>query len=245
MKPAILIFFICVLAISSPAADSDHVFQSSTLAALFEKNYDGSVTVGRLKTHGTLALGTYHAFDGEMIAIGGEFFKIKAADGAAHPVPDTETTPFAIVTDFDADSSITIEESLTLGQLQARLEEMMPSQKIFYAFKLEGRFRYVQTRSVFPQTKPYPELRDIFKTQATFQYANIEGSLIGFWYPLHTRCINSPGFHLHFISKDRKKGGHVLDLKTSGKKPMTIAIDYISTFQMLVPNEEPREKKGN
>ncbi len=38
-----------------------------------------------------------------------------------------------------------------------------------------------------------------------------EGSLIGFWYPPWAgSALNVPGFHLHLLSGDLLRGGHVL-----------------------------------
>lgn len=35
---------------------------------------------------------------------------------------------------------------------------------------------------------------------------------MGFWTPDYARTINVPGYQLHFLSDDRKHGGHVLEL---------------------------------
>ena len=89
---------------------SDIIFQNSTINALLEGLYDDDVTFEQLRKHGNLGLGTFNRLDGEMVAIDGEFYKIKAADGLAYPVPGNEKTPFSVVTDFKTDSSTILEK---------------------------------------------------------------------------------------------------------------------------------------
>jgi acetolactate decarboxylase len=84
--------------------DHDTLFQISTSNALLDGDYRGSMTFGELKRHGTFGLGTFDELDGEMIGLEGRFYQIKA-DGVASPVPDSMTTPFAVVTVFDTDKT--------------------------------------------------------------------------------------------------------------------------------------------
>ena len=57
-------------------------------------------------------------------------------------------------------------------------------------------------------------LKDVLsKTQRDFRFTDIKGSLVCVYYPDFMDGINAPGWHLHFISEDRTKGGHVFDLE--------------------------------
>ena len=58
------------------------LFQSSTIDALLEGKYDGDVSFAELEERGDLGLGTLDALDGEMIALEGSFYQVKA-DGRA------------------------------------------------------------------------------------------------------------------------------------------------------------------
>ncbi|MBQ6114555.1 MAG: acetolactate decarboxylase, partial [Synergistaceae bacterium] len=49
------------------------------------------------------------------------------------------------------------------------------------------------------------------------------------------------GWHFHFISEDRQKGGHVLDLAV---KDGVLELDIISEFAMVVPDRESFNGKG-
>jgi acetolactate decarboxylase len=63
---------------------------------------------------------------------------------------------------------------------------------------------------------PYPSLADVLANQTVFHYQDISGTLVGLWGPPDAAGLSSVGFHFHFISDDRTRGGHVLDLDLSG-----------------------------
>lgn len=212
--------------------NTDIVFQCSTINALLEGLYDGNLTFDELGKYGNLGLGTFNTLDGEMIAVDGEFYKIKADSGQAYPVQKDEKTPFAVIANFHSDTSFVIEEPMTFRQLETYLTERLPSKNFFYAFRIEGKFSYIRTRSVPSQRKPYPRLIEVVKNQPVFEFMNVEGLLVGFYFPNYMKDINVPGYHFHFITKDRKRGGHLLECRTSHVK---VEIDYISTFQMILP----------
>ena len=76
------------------------LFQTSTVDALLEGKYDGDVSFADLAGRGDFGLGTLDALDGEMIALGGDFFQVRA-DGRAYPIGEHARTPFAVVTFFE------------------------------------------------------------------------------------------------------------------------------------------------
>ena len=65
----------------------DTLTQVSTIDAILNGLYDGVITYGELKDYGDFGIGTFAGLDGEMVALGGEFYQIKA-DGIAYPVND-------------------------------------------------------------------------------------------------------------------------------------------------------------
>ena len=95
------------------AAALHEVFQNSTINALLEGVYDGSMTYGELRRHGDFGLGTFNALDGEMVAFDGEFYQIKS-DGIAYPVADEQRTPFATVLFFQPKCTRTLTGPLGL-----------------------------------------------------------------------------------------------------------------------------------
>jgi acetolactate decarboxylase len=199
------------------------------LSVLSEGVYDGDVTFEDLKEHGDFGIGTLNGLDGEMVALAGEFYQIRA-DGKAYPIEDSVKTPFAVVTYFEFDKTISLDKALDYEQLKQYLDSVLPTRNIFYAIKVEGVFTYIKARSVTAQSKPYPSLDEALKGQTTFEFHDVTGTLVGFWCPAYIEGINVPGYHFHFITGDRQNGGHLLDCETESVK---IEIDYTSDFFMM------------
>jgi len=212
----------------------DVLYQTSTINALLEGVYDGDQNFGKLRQYGDFGIGTFDAIDGEMIAFGGNFYQIKA-DGTAHTVDDSMKAPFAVVTFFDIDKSIPIENAENYKRLGQILDDNLPTKNIFYAIRIDGIFKYIKTRSVPKQNKPYPKLVDVVKKQPNFEFHNIEGTIVGFWCPSYVEGINVKGYHFHFLTKDKKSGGHLLECQMEKVKA---EIDYTSEFYLALPDND-------
>ncbi|MBC8276076.1 MAG: acetolactate decarboxylase [Chloroflexi bacterium] len=230
LAATLVIITICTSGCLSSPKDRDVLFQSSTISALSEGVFDGDLTYKDLRQHGDFGLGTFDDLDGEMIALAGEFYQIKA-DGKAYLVEDSMETPFAVVTLFEPDKAVSLDKVLDYEQLKQYLDSMLPTNDIFYAIKAEGAFKYIKARSVPTQSKPYPSLAEALEGQTIFEFHDVTGSLVGFWCPSYVEGINVPGYHFHFITSDRKAGGHLLDCRTESAK---IEIDYTSEFFMML-----------
>jgi acetolactate decarboxylase len=126
------------------------LFQVSTINALVEGIEEGDSTVKELKKHRDFGIGTFDDLDGEMIELDGKFYQIKS-DGHAYPVKDFMKTRFATVTFWEPDVTVLLNQSLDYAKLQEYLDNLIPSQNMFYAIKIQGSFEYVQTRSVAKQ----------------------------------------------------------------------------------------------
>ncbi|WP_321420806.1 acetolactate decarboxylase [uncultured Methanomethylovorans sp.] len=213
---------------------NDVIYQTSTIAALLEGMYEGDVTVGELKQHGDLGLGTFNGLDGEMVVLDGIVYQVKA-DGVAYRVDDSIKTPFAAVTMFNGDLGETLEQEMNNTELNAYVETLIPSRNLMYAIKIEGNFSYMKTRSVPAQEKPYPRLADITKSQPTFEFENVSGTIVGFWLPDYVEKVNVPGYHLHFLTTDVSAGGHVLEYSI---RSGNVSIDISNDFLMQLPATE-------
>ena len=191
------------------------LFQASTIGALLEGAYDGDLSFAELGEHGDLGLGTLNHLDGEMIALDGEFFRADV-DGRVEPVPPDARTPFAVVTGFEPTVDVRIEERLGHEELLARLDRLVPAGAASCAVRLDGRFELVRARSVPAQDPPYRPLTEVVADQHVFELADIAGTMLGFRFPTYVEGIEVAGYHLHFVSDDRTRGGHVLDSRAAG-----------------------------
>ncbi|MBS1879527.1 MAG: acetolactate decarboxylase [Actinobacteria bacterium] len=61
-----------------------------------------------------------------------------------------------------------------------------------------------------------PCLAEVVADQRVFDLADLAGTMVGFRFPAHVEGIEIAGYHLHFLSADRTRGGHVLDSRSSG-----------------------------
>ena len=236
-KYTIIGALLCIMALAllpgGVCADDDILFQVSTIDALMQGVFDGFYTFDDLKTHGDFGIGTFDSLDGEMIALDGNYYQVKA-DGVAYPVQGNMTAPFSTVTYFEVDQIIAIKNASNFTELSRQLDEKLPSKNAFFALRMDGTFPYVKTRSVPKQEKPYPRLADAVKNQSVFEFTNVTGTVVGIWAPEFSKGLNVPGYHLHFITADRKAGGHILDLKVDEAEAK---VDITAGFAMELPTK--------
>lgn len=197
------------------AEHQPHVlFQASTIGALLDGAFDGDLSFAELAEHGDLGLGTLNRLDGEMIALDGKFFRADV-DGVVTPVAPGARTPFAVVTRFEPEVDERIDGRLSHEQLQARLDRLVPLGASSCAIRLDGRFALVRARSVPAQEPPYRPLAEVVADQHVFELEDVAGTMLGFRFPAYAEGIEVGGYHLHFISDDRSRGGHVLDSRST------------------------------
>ncbi|MFC1643541.1 acetolactate decarboxylase [Chlamydiota bacterium] len=211
----------------------DTLFQVSTIKALMEGVYEGAISCGDLKKHGDIGIGTFEALDGEMVVLGGKIYKA-GIDGKVYSVPDSIQTPFAVVTHFEQDDKLKILNIESIKHLKQVIDKILPSNNYFYAIKINGTFNFIKTRSVPKQNKPYPPLTKAIKNQSVFEFNNIRGTIVGIWCPEYMKDINVTGYHFHFLSKDKTKGGHLLECNVN---EANIEIDYTTDFFMVIPKD--------
>jgi len=207
------------------------LFQASTIGALLDGAFDGDLSFAELAEHGDLGLGTLNRLDGEMIALDGEFFRADV-DGAVSPIPAAAKTPFAVVTKFEAEVDERIEAPLSHEQLLARLDDLTPAGASSGAIRLDGRFELVRARSVPAQSPPYRPLAEVVADQHVFELEDVAGTMLGFRFPAYVEGIEVGGYHLHFISDDRRRGGHVLDSRSAG---LRVRIDPSNDLHVELP----------
>jgi acetolactate decarboxylase len=187
------------------------LFQVSTSAALVEGLYQGAVRVSRLLRHGDFGLGTFIDLDGEMVVLEGVCYRV-ASDGAVTTVEGDRLIPYAVVTRFSVEFAKRSQQVNRFSDLVAVCDGLRSSENVFYAFRVEGKFSFVKTRVM----KAVPQgtgLKAASSGQEEFTFEDQEGTLIGLWSPGFAGSFSVPGYHFHFLSADRKRGGHVLECR--------------------------------
>lgn len=206
--------------------------QYSTYDALSAGLYDGGIRLSELRKYGDMGLGTFENLDGEMVYLDGTFFQIRV-DGSVFNVGDEVKSPFATVCYFKQDTEIPVKSDKTFEQIKKEVLDNLPSKNAIYAIRIEGRFKTMTTRSVPAQKPPFVPLAEVVKTQQkTKKVLRMRGDIVGYFFPNYMAPICIEGLHMHFLTWDKKSGGHVLDfVMESG----VIRIGELKEFLLIMP----------
>ncbi len=219
------------------SVNRDVIYQVSLLQGLTFGDYYGSVSVEDLKKHGDIGIGTFDALNGEMIVLDGVVYRA-AGDGHVEVVEDDELIPFSNVTFLDNDESFKLKNLDSMASLVEELNKKVEEygRNRFYFVRIEGVFAEMNVRSEYAQSEPYQPLAKVLETDQTFfDYENIEGSVVALYCPDYMSDLNATGWHMHFISKDKSKGGHVLGLKVD---QVGVIMDISDGFEMTLPDND-------
>lgn len=186
------------------------LFEHGTLANLMAGNMGGTITAADLLKHGSQGLGTFDGCDGEVVILNNEVYQAVSSGKVNHITDLSQKMPFASA-HFPKDP-----QAIKLGQtdfkyLNHQLVEKLQLKNVFAALLLNGTFDHVKIRIALKQTRPYPSLLDAAKKQATFTRDHISGTIVGYYAPTIFGTVTAGGWHLHFISDDRKFAGHLLE----------------------------------
>ncbi len=225
---SILALAFCVTGCTTPR---NTITQFCTIDALLAGAYEGEMPCRTLTRRGDMGIGTFNKLDGEMVLLDGHVYQVRS-DGKVYSPDRNVTTPFASVIDFRPEKSRSVPAGLTYPQFQKLVDEMLPHTNVLCAFRFNGTFRQMRTRSVPAQSKPYRQLIEVTREQAVFELDGKSGAMVGFRMPEFVKGINVPGFHAHFLTDDRQAGGHVLAFTTEGG---TLEIATSSRMEILLP----------
>ncbi|WP_181373309.1 acetolactate decarboxylase [Massilia glaciei] len=192
-------------------APKSTLYQYATIDALLAGAYEGDLTIAALRKKGNFGIGTFNRIDGEMVLVDGVAYKAKS-DGTVVVAKPNEKTPFATVTHFKAGTRLRVDAPLTMAALEAWLDTKLTNKNLFYAIRFDGQFGELTTRAISPQDKPYKPLAEVSKTQSVFNLPAQTGTLVAFRSPGFSKGFNVPGYHWHYLARDRKGGGHVLSM---------------------------------
>jgi acetolactate decarboxylase len=217
-------------------AERAHVlYQTSTMSALLDGIYDGTVTVAELLDHGDFGVGTFNHLDGEMVVNGGVCFHLYAS-GEARIAGLDELTPFAAITTFQPDMTFEIDAATNRVDLESLIDGRLSSENLFYAIRASGHFSTVSTRTAARQEAPYQPLTKATDAQAERTFTDTMGVLVGFRTPDYEQGISVAGYHLHFLNDEGTGGGHAFDfLLDQG----VVEICVVSEIRLSLPTSGP------
>jgi len=206
------------------------IYLCAPVNALVEGIYEEKIPFTEIKKHGDFGLGTFDHLDGEMVMLDGHIYQINW-DGFVHEVNEQALTPFAAVTFFNPVKEAASAAEMNYDEFLSWLQGFMPSTNIFYALRIEGIFMSIKARSV-PRQENYRPLAEVANEQHVFDYNDVEGTLAGFYTPEFMSSLSVPGFHLHLLSRDKKKGGHLLSCRP---RQVHLSLQFINTLELALP----------
>ncbi|KAL7952000.1 alpha-acetolactate decarboxylase [Trichoderma barbatum] len=216
----------------------NELYHYSVVSSLMEGIGETGLPYSQLVTHGDHGLGTFRRMAGEMICLDNQVYQMKA-DGSIVTIDSStgaDVAPFAMVTRFRP--SVTI--NITFGSkegLSDVISDLFPKTKNRYlAFRIDGLFQSVAVRTADGQRFKHEKLRALHARQTTYEFTNVRGSLIGFRSPEFLQGVSVAGDHLHFISDERDRGGHVLNCSSGGEVQFSGSI--ISTVHLQLPDDD-------
>ena len=213
------------------------MYQVSTLQALALGYSRAVITVEELIREGDTGLGTFEDVNGEMIVMDGQCYRADQTGHVTIVAPETGV-PFAAVARLYGEQQFTLAHMPDIAsvrtELTRKIEEVFGLNSM-HIVRIDGEFEKVDARSEAPYRSHHITLKEVLsQTQEAFLFEKIRGSLVGVYFPDYMDGINMPGWHLHFLSEDRTKGGHVFDVSIRNG---TAKVDKINNIFINLPKE--------
>lgn len=202
--------------------EENHIYQYSLLNALMDGVSETGISVAKLASKGNQGLGTFSRMNGELLFLDGVVYQLQA-EGNIREADETDQIPFAVSTQFVPQQTreIQMKDKNDIGNALKDFNDHAAN--LFMTYRINGQFDYLKCRTVRGQEYKGQPLAELGKKQSVETYDNVEGTIIGFRTPKNWQGFGVAGEHLHFIDKDRKAGGHVLEV-TAQKVEMQMAV---------------------
>ena len=215
----------------------NRMYQVSTLQALALGYSRTVIRVEELLREGDTGLGTFEDVNGEMIVMEGQCYRADQ-NGAVSAVSPETGVSFAAVAKLSGDQRFPLRDLPDIEairtELTRRIDERF-SLNSMHVVRIDGLFETVDARSEAPYRSHHITLKEVLsQTQKAFLYENIRGSLVGVYFPDYMDGINMPGWHLHFLSEDRTKGGHVFNVSL---REGVARVDKLTGIMIDLPKE--------
>ncbi|KAG8161214.1 hypothetical protein KVR01_009478 [Diaporthe batatas] len=211
----------------------NQMFQYSLALGLMDGVADKGMPIAEFLRHGDHGLGTFRHMNGEMIVVDGKAYQMLADGSIVDLDPNGDAIhPFAQITRFRPE--VTAKAVIpSKEELNGIVTGLVPNSKNhLLAMRLDGVFKSVTVRTAAGQEYPHQRLIEVGKNQVSFTFEDVRGTLIGFRQPHYLQGIGVHGDHLHFITEDRRRGGHVLALQSEGEVEVRAAQMYTMTLEL-------------
>lgn len=190
------------------------------------------LSVAEAAKMGNFGIGSEAKTDEVIVVYDSVYYKAQN-DNTLEKMDPKEGISFAQLSFFQPTEHFDVKASATSKKLYMEILPYFKSRNIPYAVLVTGTFNYIKYDTSNDKTKP-----------TAFEERNIKGSLVGYYIPKNLNALSSENFHFHFISQDRKKGGHVMEVGIS-QGLGAIAPLYMYTLQFPSTPEFATAKMGD
>jgi len=228
--------FIGLIASNAQVHEDRIVFHYSVMNAMRNGAYTGEMTIGELREKGDFGIGTYNYLDGEMIILDNVFYRVDDL-GTVEIASKERLIPFASVAFFKPDIKFELKNVKDMQELQNEVIKRLPSSNKIYAIRIDCEFENITVGGAKRlNVDDTTGLAEVMKTRPLFVKQDVSGTMVGFYSPSYLSAVDLTPFHFHFISNDRKYGGHLM----SGKFGMTtikVSVDEKTGFEVVLPQQ--------
>jgi acetolactate decarboxylase len=215
-------------------------FQYNIWGAFVNRVFDGDLSVKQLQSKGDIGLGSFDLLDGEMVMLDGITYRIRE-DGVVSVGAKDDQIVYADATFFRKENEFTTSENLNYDLLRKVLNSHLPSVNNFYAFKISGEFDTIKLGGLHKQSQPFTRGLDyLIPNRPVFEGKKVKGTMVGFYCPPFIGDINTAGYHFHFISDDKKLGGHVMEIGATSS--LNVAMQKLVNYEFRLPQSQDFEK---
>ncbi|OAL34694.1 alpha-acetolactate decarboxylase [Fonsecaea nubica] len=221
----------------------NEIYQYSLVNALMSGISDTGITATQLLTKGNQGLGTFVHMDGELLLLDGAVYQLQAEGRVRVASPDAQI-PYAAATHFRSQRTVTgvrLESKDAVDAVIMHRQDGNASapvaaiENLFVSYRIEGVFQHLKCRTVKGQEYVGQPLSELGKTQFVAEYREVEGTIVGFRSPPAWQGFFVAGEHMHFIDRDRKIGGHVLELQAD---EVNMGIAVVNNIHIELPTSD-------
>lgn len=231
-------FFITFLLLSGVSLLAGELYQLGTINSMMKGYYERVKDISEIESFADMGLGTTTKL-GEVIGIDGRFY-LADANGNVKQISGNTEVPYLTAVKFSPDDSFNVDYVRSAKDFYTLLETHLKGNNIFYSIRVGGSFQNINARSEdFLDNKPIPLGEWVKNHQKIFTFKNISGTLVIFKCPEYINGIGVGGYHAHFISDDKKFGGHVFDFSII-KGKVLIETDY--EMNLMLPKTDKFQK---
>ena len=234
----LFVLLFCGISLTPSQAQQKHstpgtLFQFGVADGFINGLYEGTYTWHSLRQQGDFGLGAPDKLDGELTICDGKAYQTQAS-GKTTQVNDSFKTSLAFVTFFRADTVFSIHGKVDQAAAFKAIDQYLHKKNGMYAIRISGKFEALKTRAFPPPQPPYAPLATLLNTQHFFEIKNTSGVLVGYKLPSYINGVSIEGYHFHFLSDDRRQGGHMI---TFSGDELKVEVAWLKDFHLSVPDD--------